>query len=299
MKPAAFRYHSPQGLAEALELLAEYGDEAKPLAGGQSLVPMLALRLARFDHLIDLNSVDGLAGVEHTGDGLRIGAMTRQADVGGDPMVATHAPLLAMATPHIGHFQIRNRGTLGGSVAHADPSAEYPTVAAALDAQLEVASTRGTRLVEAASFFQGAFATALDDDELLVAVRFPAWDGASGFAFAEVARREGDFALVGAAVGLGVDPAAVIRRASVALLGVGGAPVRATEAEAALIGRSADGDRLNEDEIGRLALAGTEPTGDTHASASYRRRVGAVIVARTVAEAARRAVAQSREGRDG
>ena len=184
-------------------------------------------------------------------------------------------------------------------MAHADPAAEYPAVAAALDAQLEVASTRGTRLIEAAEFFQGAFTTALDGDELLVAVRFPAWDGASGFAFAEVARREGDFALVGAAVGLGVDDAAVIRRATVALLGVGGAPMRATEAESALIGRSADDDGFNAAEIGRLALAGADPTGDTHASASYRRRVGAVIVARAIAEAARRAVAQGREGRDG
>ena len=299
MKPAAFRYHSPQGLAEALELLAEYGDEAKPLAGGQSLVPMLALRLARFEHLIDINSVSELADVEHTGEGVRIGAMTRQAAVGGDPLVAGHAPLLAMATAHIAHFQIRNRGTLGGSMVHADPAAEYPAVAAALDAQFEVASTRGSRLIGAADFFQGAFSTGLDGDEMLVAARFPAWDGPSGFAFEEVARREGDFALIGAAVGISVDAAKVIRRASVALLGVGGAPVRATEAEAALMGRRADGNGLNEAEIGRLALAGTEPTDDTHASASYRRRVGTVLAARTVAEAARRAVALSQENRDG
>ena len=275
-----------------------YGDEAKPLAGGQSLVPMLAMRLARFDHLIDLNAVRELAGVEHTGAGLRIGAMTRQVAVGDDPLVAGHAPLLALATPHIGHFQIRNRGTLGGSLSHADPAAEYPAVAAALDAQLEVASVRGTRLIEATEFFEGAFATGLDGDELLVAATFPAWDGPSGFAFEEVARREGDFALVGAAVGIGVDAAAVIRRAAIALLGVGGAPVRAVEAESALVGRQA-GAGLDHADVGRLALAGAEPTGDAHASASYRRRVGAVIVARAVAEAARRALALSREGRDG
>lgn len=260
---------------------------------------MLAMRLARFDHLIDLNAVDGLAGVELSAGGVRVGAMTRQAAVERDPRVASRAPLLAMATPHIGHFQIRNRGTLGGSLAHADPAAEYPAVATALDALLEVASARGTRLVEAAEFFQGAFATGLDGDEMLAAVRFPAWVGPSGFAFEEVARREGDFALVGAAVGIGVDPAGVIQRAAIALLGVGGAPTRATDAESALVGRRADGRGLSEAEIGRLALARAEPTDDIHASARYRRRVGAVIVARAVAEAARQASAISRNGRDG
>jgi carbon-monoxide dehydrogenase medium subunit len=278
-------------------LLAEYGDEAKPLAGGQSLVPMLALRLARFDHLIDLNNIRGLAGVEQTSDGLRIGAMTRQATVGTNPLIANRTPLLAMATTHIGHFQIRNRGTIGGSLAHADPAAEYPAVAAALGARLEVASARGTRLIDAAAFFDGAFATALDGDELLVAARFPAWDGPSGFAFEEVARREGDFALVGAAVGIEMDAAGQIRRASVAMLGVGGAPVRATEAETALVGRRAEGGDLDEADLGRLAVAGSAPTDDIHASASYRRRVGAVVVARAVSEAARRAVDSSREGR--
>lgn len=279
-------------------MLTEYGDEAKPLAGGQSLVPMLAMRLARFDHLIDLNDVGELTGVEHTGDGLRIGAMARQAAIGAHPLVADHAPLLAMATPHIGHFQIRNRGTVGGSLAHADPAAEYPAVAAALDAELEVASVRGTCLMDVADFFEGAFATALDGDELVVAARFPAWDSPSGFAFEEVARREGDFALVGAAVGVELDAAGIIRRTSIAMLGVGGAPVRATEAETALVGCRAEGGDLDEAAIGRLALARCEPTDDIHASATYRRRVGAVIVARAVAEASRRAVAASREGRD-
>ena len=281
-----------------MELLAEYGDEARPLAGGQSLVPMLAMRLVRFDHLIDLNNVGELTGVEQTGDGLRIGAMTRQATIGADPLVASRAPLLAMATSHIGHFQIRNRGTVGGSLAHADPAAEYPAVAAALDAKLEVASIRGTRLMDAADFFEGPFATALDGDELVVAARFPAWDGPSGFAFEEVARREGDFALVGAAAGVELDTAGIIRRASIAVVGVGGAPVRATEAETALVGSRAEGGDPGEAAIGRLALARSEPTDDIHASATYRRRVGAVIVARAVAKAARRAVESSREGRD-
>lgn len=260
---------------------------------------MLAMRLARFDHLIDLNAVSELSGVEQTDHGLRIGAMTRQAAVGADPLVARHAPLLAMATPHIGHFQIRNRGTLGGSLAHADPAAEYPAVAAALGARLEVAGARGTRLVEATDFFEGAFSTALHSDEMLVAARFPGWDGSSGFAFGEVARREGDFALVGAAVALAVDATAAVKRAAVALLGVGGAPVRATEAESALVGRRAVPGELDEAEIGRLALARTEPAGDIHASAPYRRRVGAAIVANTLARAARRALAQTEESRNG
>ena len=278
-------------------MLAEYGDDARPLAGGQSLVPMLAMRLARFAHLIDLNGVQELVGVERGGNELRIGAMTRQAAVGGDPLVASHAPLLALATPHIGHFQIRNRGTVGGSLAHADPAAEYPAVATALEAQLEVASVRGTRLLGAAQFFEGAFTTALDGDELVVAARLPAWDGPSGFAFEEVARREGDFALVGAAAGIGVDAAGIVQRAAIAVLGVGGAPVRANEAESALVGCRAGGNDLDVAAIGRLALAGSEPTDDIHASASYRRRVGAVVVARAVAEASRRAMAPSRENR--
>lgn len=255
------------------------------------------MRLARFAHLIDLNGVQELAGVERRRDGLRIGAMTRQVAVGDDPLVASHAPLLALATPHIGHFQIRNRGTVGGSLAHADPAAEYPAVAAALDAQLEVASVRGTRLLAAAEFFEGAFATALDGDELVVAARLPAWDGPCGFSFEEVSRREGDFALVGAAVGIGVDAAGVVQRAAVALLGVGGAPVRSNEAESALVGRRAGACDLDAAAVGRLALAGSEPTDDIHASASYRRRVGAVVVARAVAEASRRALAPSGENR--
>ena len=256
---------------------------------------MLVMRLARFAHLIDLNGVQDLAGVERGGNELRVGAMTRQVAVGADPLVASHAPLLALATPHIGHFQIRNRGTVGGSLAHADPAAEYPAVAAALDAQLEVASVRGTRLLGAAEFFEGAFATALDGDELVVAARLPAWQGPSGFAFEEVARREGDFALVGAAVGVGVDTAGVVQRAAVALLGVGGAPVRATQAESALVGCSADSRDLDAADIGRLALAGSEPIDDIHASASYRRRVGALVVDRAVAAATRTALASSRE----
>src|SRR3954466_13078089 len=173
MKPAPFEYHRPDTVAEAVGLLAAHGEEAKPLAGGQSLVPMLALRLARFEHLVDVNFVDGLSGLD-SGDGwLGIGAMTRQAAVERDASVAAGAPLLARATPLIGHFQIRNRGTVGGSLAHADPAAEYPAVALTPAAECEAQSPRGRRTVAAAGFFTGTWTTALSDDEVLTGISFP------------------------------------------------------------------------------------------------------------------------------
>ena len=180
MKPARFEYHAPSTVADVLALLHEHGDEAKPLAGGQSLVPMLALRLTRFEHLIDLNRVPELQGVKTTNGSITVGGMTRQASVGRDRQVADGVPLLARATPLIGHFQIRNRGTLGGSLAHADPASEYPAVAMALRAQFEVASTAGQRTVVADDFFVSTWTTALEDDELLVAVHFPVWSGRVG-----------------------------------------------------------------------------------------------------------------------
>src|SRR2546430_2061089 len=175
MKPAPFEYHRPDTVAEAVGLLAAHGDEAKPLAGGQSLVPMLALRLARLEHLVDVNFVDDLSGIA-LGDGwLRIGAMTRQALVERDASVAAGAPLLARATPLIGHFQIRNRGTVGGSLAHADPASEYPAVAVAMGASMQVRSPRGERTIDAADFFDGLWTTSMEPDELLVAVSLPSW----------------------------------------------------------------------------------------------------------------------------
>ena len=279
MKPTAFDYHAPTTAAEAVGLLAELGDEAKVLAGGQSLIPMLALRLAVFEHLVDVGRIDGLAGIERRNGSLWIGAGTTEAAVERSAEVATAVPLLARATPLIGHFQIRNRGTVGGSIAHADPAAEYPAVALALDAEMEALSPRGTRTIPAAEFFTGLWSTSLEPDELLTGVSFPVWTGRCGFAVEELARRHGDFAVAGAVVGVELDAEDRVRRCAIGLIGLGSAPQRATAAEVAAVGAGlAD---IDPDELGRTALAELdEIPGDLHGSAGYRRRVGAAMVAR-------------------
>jgi carbon-monoxide dehydrogenase medium subunit len=284
VKPAPFEYHAPETIAEVAVLLAEHGDEAKPLAGGQSLVPMLALRLARFGHLVDLNRVEGLRGISRDNGVLTIAAMTTQATVERDPGVARAVPLLARVTPLIGHFQIRNRGTVGGSLAHADPASEYPAVALALDASLQVESTEGSKRVPAAEFFQGTWQTSIQADQVLVAAHFPVWEGRCGFACNEMARRAGDFALAGAVAAVQLDEAGAVQRAGIGLFGLGSTPLRAPAAEAALAGTAPpSGDGLLE--IGQLAMSDVDPVDDVHASAAYRRRVGAHLVARTLAQA--------------
>src|SRR4051812_49124878 len=280
MKPAPFDYHVPESVDDAVGLLASLGDGAKLLAGGQSLVPMLALRLAVFEHLVDLRRVEDLRGIERRNGSVWIGAGTRQATIEASDEVRAATPLLARATPLIGHFQIRNRGTLGGSLAHADPAAEYPAVALALDAEFEVANAGGTRTVPASEFFVSTFMTALEADDVLTAVCFPVWGDRSGFAVEEVARRYGDFALTGAVCGVELDGGDRVTRAAVAMFGMGSPPLRAPDAEAALTG-SAAGD-IDIEEVGRAAAAPTDPPDDIHASAAYRRSVGAVVVARAL-----------------
>jgi aerobic carbon-monoxide dehydrogenase medium subunit len=279
VKPAPFAYHAPTAVDEVTALLGELGDDAKVLAGGQSLVPMLNLRLARFDALIDVGRVASLRTVEASGDGLTVGAMVRQCDVEERVDIAEAAPLLAAATPFIGHFQIRNRGTVGGSLAHADPAAEYPAVALALDAELEIASKGRSRTVGAADFFVGTWMTVVADDELLTSVRFPSWGPGSGFAVEEVARRHGDFAIAGACTGVRVAGGRV-DRAAIALLGMGGTPVRAAAAEEALVGTAAAD--VDSDEVGHLAVDGLAPPEDLHASSELRRRIGATVVTRAL-----------------
>ena len=290
MKPAPFAYHAPETVSDVVSLLRDLGEDTKVLAGGQSRGKELALRLTRFPHLVDLNRVAALAGVTRDDGHLVIGAMTRQADVEGDGAVAAAAPLLARATPLIGHFQIRNRGTVGGSIAHADPAAEYPAVALALDAKLELVSAAGTRVVPASEFFVSTFMTAVEADEVLTAIDFPVWAGRCGFAVEEVARRLGDFALTGAACAVELDDGNRIARAAIGMFGMGSTPLRAPEAEAALTGNPVtDADVA---EVGRTAAAESEPPGDVHASPAYRRAVGAVVVARALRaaiEEARRA----------
>jgi carbon-monoxide dehydrogenase medium subunit len=289
VKPAPFEYHRPETALEAVELLAELGDDAKVLAGGQSLVPMLNLRLAVFGHLVDIGRIDELHGIERLTDGLRIGAGTAEAAVERSAEVADAVPLLARATPFIGHFQIRNRGTVGGTLAHADPAAEYPAVALTLDAELEALSPRGTRSIPAAEFFTGLWETALAPDELLTAVTFPVWSGRCGCAVEELARRHGDFALAGATVALELDADDRVRRCAIGLLGLGSTPVRATAAEASATG--ADVRRLDAEQLGRLAVADLDAVpSDLHGSAEFRSHVGGVMVARAWASATEEAL---------
>jgi carbon-monoxide dehydrogenase medium subunit len=291
VKPAPFEYHAPETVGEAVGLLAELGDEAKVLAGGQSLVPMLALRLAVFEHLVDIGRISELVGIERRDDSVWVGAGTTETAVERSAEVASSVPLLARSTPFIGHFQIRNRGTLGGSIAHADPAAEYPAVALALDASMDVVSSAGLRTIAARDFFDGLWSTSMHPDELLVGVTFPVWSGRTGFAVEELARRHGDFAIAGATVGVELDGDDRIRRCAIGLIGVGSTPERAAAAEAELVGRPI-GD-VDPPEVGRLAVAGLASIpGDLHGSAAYRARVGAVMVARawtTAAEEAGRA----------
>jgi carbon-monoxide dehydrogenase medium subunit len=279
MKPTQFDYHAPETVIEAASILAELGDTAKVLAGGQSLIPMLALRLAVFDHLVDIGRIGELKGIERRNGSLWVGAGTTEAMVGASTEAASAVPLLTRATPFIGHFQIRNRGTLGGSIAHADPAAEYPAVALALDASMEVVSPRGRRSISARDFFDGVWSTTLMADEVLAGVSFPVWSGRCGFAVEEFARRHGDFAIAGAALGVELDGDDRIRRCAIGLIGLGSTPERAPDAEAALVGQLVTD--VDSNELGRLAVANLESIPyDLHGSANYRRHVGAVMVAR-------------------
>jgi aerobic carbon-monoxide dehydrogenase medium subunit len=292
VKPAPFELHSPTTVDEAAMLLAEHGDDAKPLAGGQSLVPMLALRLTRFEHLVDLNGVDALAAITLDDGHVRIGAGARQAAVGRDSLVATHAPLLTKATPLIGHFQIRNRGTVGGSVAHADPASEYPAAVLALGAALEVTSASGRWLVAADEFFTGTWTTVLESEQLLTAIVVPRRTGRRGEAIEEVARRHGDFALAGAIAVVDVDANDRTTKAAIAMFGMGSTPLRAPDAELALAGRTAAVSDLAE--IARIAVGATDPPDDVHASAGYRRRIGAHLVERVLTRALEEATSAPR-----
>ena len=288
MKPARFDYYRPESLDEALTLFAELGPEAKALAGGQSLVPVMNFRLARPAALVDLNRINGFASIEETADGgIRIGAMTRQRAVERSALVSQRAPLLAEAMPWIAHPQIRNRGTIGGSLAHADPAAELPAVMLALEARFVVRSRRAERVVPAAEFFTGILSTALGPDELLTAIELPAPVARSGSAFVEVARRHGDYALVGVAARIELDPDGTCREARVGLLSVGETPVLATQVSRVLAGRALDAAAI--DDGARAAVQQIDPASDLHASAAYRRHLAAVLVGRALRLAARRA----------
>ena len=286
MKPPRFDYVLPRGVEEALSVLAQHGEQAKVLAGGQSLVPLLNFRLVRPAYLVDLNDVAGLDGIRVADGWLCIGAMTRQRAVETSALVRERCPLLAEAMPQIGHTQIRNRGTIGGSLAHGDPAAELPAVVAALGGELVLQSARGRRVLTPEQFFVGYLTTAAAPDELLVEVRLPVTPPRTGSAFLEVSRRHGDFALVGVAVTLTVDEAGVCIAGAIALTGVGPTPVVAREAARALVGVRPVPAAF--EEAGRRVAAGVTPDGDLHASSEYRQHLAGVLTRRALARAAER-----------
>jgi CO/xanthine dehydrogenase FAD-binding subunit len=290
LKPPPFAYHEPATVDDALRLLAEHGDAAKPLAGGQSLVPLLNFRLARPDHLIDLNGLGELAGIRRVGGALRIGAMTRHADLEASRLVREHWPLLTEALTFVAHAQIRNRGTVGGSMAHADAAAELPVALLALDAVVRTRSLRGAREIRVEDLFVTHLTTTLEPDELLVEIEVPPQPPRTGQAFVEFARRHGDFALGGAAAVVTVGAGGACERAAVALLGAGATPLLAREAGEALTGRNVDEGAAAE--AAARAVAGISPTGDIHGSAEYRRELIEVMARRAIEAAAGRALGE-------
>ena len=284
MKPPDFSYHDPRTTADAVGLLSTL-ENAKLLAGGQSLMPMLNMRFVLPDHVIDLNRVEGLSYIKERGDVLEIGAMTRQRDIEFSAAVKTKCPLMHEAITQVGHRQTRNRGTLGGSLCHLDPSAELVSVAAALDAKVSVAGKNGTRTIDFAEFPVAYMTPAIEPDEMLTAVAFPCWPARHGYAFVEFARRHGDFAIVSAAALIEEDPNGKITRASVTLGGMGPAPVRAREVERALIGEKIEEKRLTDI---CESLRSLEAVDDIHAPASYRQQLATVLPRRALLKAHRR-----------
>jgi aerobic carbon-monoxide dehydrogenase medium subunit len=283
MKLPPVGYEAPRTASEAVELLAEHLDQASVLAGGQSLIPLLALRLARPEVLIDINGIDELSGVSATDGWLAIGAMTREYVAEESGTVADAVPLLAAALPLIGHEAIRSRGTIGGSLAHADPAAELPAVACALDAEFVVRGQSGERVIPAAEWFEGYLTTSRRVDELLVEVRFPTAGGGTGTSFQEVARRHGDFAVVGLAVSLTLS-GGLISDARLAFAGISDVPVRAAGAEDLLVGESPSAELF--DEAARRATEDTDPPADVHGSSAYRKKIAAALVRRGLRAAA-------------
>ena len=284
MKPAPFTYFAPDSLDEALALRREHAGDSVVLAGGQSLLPILNLRLARPGVVIDIGRVPGLDAITVSPEGVAIGARVRQRDAERSPIVRQRTPLLAAALPLVAHAAIRNRGTIGGSLAHADPAAELPAVALALDAGLVVRSAaRGARVVPASEFFHGFLATALEPDELLVEVRITTALQGAGTSFLEVARTHGAFAVVGAAA-IVLMRDGVVAEARLVFIGVGATAIRSPDAEVALVGQEPSAEAFAA--AAAIGAAGLDPVSDIHASATYRRRAAEVLARRALVKAA-------------
>jgi len=281
MKLPAFEYACPATLSEAVALLASHDGDAKAIAGGQSLVPMLAFRVASPSLLVDLRKLPGLDRIEITDAGVHLGALVRWRDIEDDARLREAHPLLAAAIKHVAHYQIRNRGTVGGSVAHADPAAEMPGIVVTCEATIAVTGKSGARVIAADEFFQGALTTALASDEIITEIRFPAWPTGRRFGFEEFALRRGDFALAAAAVFYDQDAGGRAVNAHVGVIGVGDRPVRLATVEATL-----NGARVDAAVIARAAAAASaavDPQDDIHASAAYRRSLVGTMVERALA----------------
>ncbi len=289
MKPPPFKYFAPTGLDEALDLLAEHGFDAKPLAGGQSLIPTMNFRLAQPEVLIDLNHISELSYIRPTNEGgVSIGAMTRQRQVERETLLAERSPLVYETMPYIAHPQIRNRGTFGGSIAHADPASELPAVISVLDAQLKVQSRNGERWLSASEFFVDLFETALEPDELLTEIVLPAKMANTGYAFEEVSRRLGDYALVGAAGAITLDASGNCSSVKLTYFSVGPGPVTAHQAIASLQGQAPTSEAI-EAAADLAANQDIDPSGDIHASVKFRRHLAKVLAQRVLTKAVQRA----------
>ena len=288
MKPAPFRYVAAQSVEQALALKAEHGDEARFLAGGQSLVPTMNFRLTQPAMLIDINPLTELAGLKNgAGDNVRIGALTRYRTLERDPTVADRLPLIAEALPHIAHPQIRNRGTIGGNLAHADPASEMTAIVLGLGGRLRAQSVRGERWIDASDFFIGALTTALAADEMLMELELPAAPPRSGSCFMEVSRRRGDFAMMGVACTVRLDADGRCAQARIALCNAGEGPVFAAQASESLVGGAIDAARIAD--AAKLVQGEIEPGGSIHASKEFQRHLAGVLIKRTLTTADQRA----------
>jgi carbon-monoxide dehydrogenase medium subunit len=288
MKPAPFRYVAARSIEEALQLKAEYGDEARFLAGGQSLVPTMNFRLTQPAMLIDINPLAELAGVKiDAAERVRIGALTRYRNLERDPATERNLPLIHEALPHIAHPQIRNRGTIGGNLAHADPASEMPAIVVALAGRLRAQSMKGERWIAASDFFVGALSTALKPDEMLTEVELPVAPLRSGACFMEVSRRRGDFAIIGVACTLRLDEQGRCAEARIGLCNAGDGPVFATDASEFLVGRKIGATEI--EEAAELVQNAIDPGGSIHASKEFQRHIAGVLTARALATANERA----------
>jgi len=284
MKLPPFEYACPTSISEAVALLASHDGEAKPLAGGQSLVPMLAFRVASPALLVDLRKLAELRQIKIAPEGVTVGAMVRWRDILDDARLRRAHPLLVAAVEHVAHYQIRNRGTVGGSMAHADPAAEMPGIAVTCEAMIAVIGKSGTRLIEAADFFKGPLMTSLEPDELITEIRLPAWPAKRRFGFQEFSRRRGDFAMAAAAVFFDEDGAKAARNAHVGAIGVADTPLRLTAVEQVLNGNKIDAAIIAKAEA--AASASVDPADDIHSSGAYRKALIGVMVERALKDAA-------------